>query len=54
MDCAREMRGTSSIAKAEIPQSRKIPTSSGTWWVGRNEMVEVPAVSLRTVEASRG
>jgi hypothetical protein len=35
MDCAREIRGTSSIANAVTPQSRKSFTSSGCWLVGR-------------------
>ncbi len=47
------MRGTSSIAWDVMPASRSSVTTSGTWPVGRNEIVVVPARSRRTPSTSR-
>ena len=48
------MRGTSSIAWDVMPASRSSVTTSGTWPVGRNEIVVVPARSRRTPSTSSG
>ncbi len=54
MDCAREMRGTSSIANEVTPQSRRSATRSSEASAGRKETVAVPVRSRRTTEASSG
>ena len=43
IDWAREIRGTSSIANAVTPQSRRSATRSSDWLTGRKETVAVPA-----------
>src|SRR6476619_197498 len=54
MDWAREMRGTSSIANAVTPQSRRSRTVAGSWLVGRNETVAAPRASRRIASVASG
>ncbi len=47
IDWAREMRGTSSIAKEVTPRSRRSVTRSWEELTGRNETVAAPSRSSR-------
>ncbi len=54
IDCAREMRGTSSIASAVSPASRSARTRSSSCAVGRNEIVIPPGARRRACDGASG